>query len=157
MKNRIYKIKDKILVRGNENELTKYEVLVKEENGSVVLKERVNGEVKSIAGGSSTSNFTLDVSQGGGESSIESTLYFFPEIAVANFTDKIVLALTMDGDTLPIELLKTNEYEYDGNLEYVYQGSFFISGSVSVVNFLFSTQPNSSKMLAYVLLGNLVG
>jgi hypothetical protein len=60
MKNRIYKIKDKILVRGNENELTKDEVLVKEENGSVVLKERVNGQVRSIAGGSeSNSNFLV--------------------------------------------------------------------------------------------------
>lgn len=49
-KNRIYKIKDKILVRGNENKLTEDEILVKEENGSVVLKERVNGEVKSVAG-----------------------------------------------------------------------------------------------------------
>lgn len=48
MKNRIYKIKDKILVQGNENELTENEVLVKEENGSVVLKERVNDEVKDI-------------------------------------------------------------------------------------------------------------
>lgn len=48
MKKRVYKIKDKILVRGNENELTEDEVLVKEENGSVVLKERVNGEVKGI-------------------------------------------------------------------------------------------------------------
>lgn len=52
MKNRIYKIKDKILVQGNENKLTENEILVKEENGYVVLKERVNGEVKSIAGGS---------------------------------------------------------------------------------------------------------
>lgn len=51
MKNRVYKIKDKILVQGNENELTENEVLVKEENGSVILKERVNGEIKSIAGG----------------------------------------------------------------------------------------------------------
>lgn len=50
-KNRIYKIKDKILVQGNENELTENELLVKEENDSVVLKERVNGEVKSISGG----------------------------------------------------------------------------------------------------------
>jgi hypothetical protein len=48
MKNRVYKIKDKILVQGNENELTKNEILVKEENDSVVLKERVNGEVKDI-------------------------------------------------------------------------------------------------------------
>lgn len=48
MKNRVYKIKDKILVRGNENELTKDEILVKEENDSVVLKERVNGQVKDI-------------------------------------------------------------------------------------------------------------
>jgi hypothetical protein len=52
MKNRVYKIKDKILVQGNENELTENEVLVKEQNGSVILKERVNGEIKSIAGGS---------------------------------------------------------------------------------------------------------
>lgn len=52
MKNRVYKIKDKILVQGNENKLTENEVLVKEENGSVILKERVNGEIKSIAGGS---------------------------------------------------------------------------------------------------------
>lgn len=51
MKNRVYKIKDKILVRGNENELTKDEVLVKEENGSVVLKERVNGEVINVVVG----------------------------------------------------------------------------------------------------------
>lgn len=51
-KNRIYKIKDKILVQGNENKLTENEILVKEENGSIVLKERVNGEVKSIAGSS---------------------------------------------------------------------------------------------------------
>lgn len=72
MKNRIYKIKDKILVQGNENELTKDEVLVKEENGSVVLKERVNGEVKDIVikGGNSTtteinvsSNSTLGQSE----------------------------------------------------------------------------------------------
>ena len=61
MKNRVYKIKDKILVQGNENELTKDEVLVKEENGSVVLKERVNGEVKDIVvkGGSDTPTATL--------------------------------------------------------------------------------------------------
>ena len=60
MKNRIYKIKDKILVQGDENLLKENEVLVKEENDSVVLKERVNGEVKSIAGSSeSNSNFLV--------------------------------------------------------------------------------------------------
>ena len=48
MKKRIYTINNKILVKGNENELTKDEVLVKEENGSVVLKERVNGKVVNI-------------------------------------------------------------------------------------------------------------
>jgi hypothetical protein len=48
MKNRVYKIKDKILVRGNENELTKDEVLVKEENGSILLKERVNGQIINV-------------------------------------------------------------------------------------------------------------
>lgn len=62
MKNRVYKIKDKILVRGNENELTKDEVLVKEENGSIVLKERVNGEVKDIVvKGNDTPTATLTV------------------------------------------------------------------------------------------------
>ena len=55
MKKRVYKIKDKILVQGDENLLTEDEVLVKEENGSVLLKERVNGEVKDIVGGGSTS------------------------------------------------------------------------------------------------------
>ena len=40
MKNRIYKIKDKILVQGDENLLKENEILVKEENDSVVLKER---------------------------------------------------------------------------------------------------------------------
>ena len=60
MKNRIYKIKDKILVRGNENELTEDEVLVKEENGSVVLKERVNGEVINVVVGGATLKY-IDV------------------------------------------------------------------------------------------------
>lgn len=48
MKKRVYKIKDKILVQGDENLLNEDEVLVKEENDSVILKERVNGNVKDI-------------------------------------------------------------------------------------------------------------
>lgn len=71
MKNRVYKIKDKILVQGNENELTENEVLIKEQNGSIILKERVNGEVKNITEGS-TKIKTKDIQvQPGSESEID--------------------------------------------------------------------------------------
>ena len=56
MKKRVYKIKDKILVQGDENLLTEDEVLVKEENGSVLLKERINGEIKNVVADGGSSN-----------------------------------------------------------------------------------------------------
>ena len=79
MKKRVYKIKDKILVQGDENLLTEDEVLVKEENGSVVLKERVNGEV-------------INIVTGGGDSNIEDMLAYY-DLSPLTLEDGAGLAL----------------------------------------------------------------
>jgi hypothetical protein len=49
MKKRIFTVKDKILVKGDENKLNNNEILVEDEGTLLVLKERVNGKIKTIS------------------------------------------------------------------------------------------------------------
>ena len=57
MKKRIYKINNKNLVTGNPNEVTKNEILAKENNdGTVELSHRNNGTLKTLGSGGNGGN-----------------------------------------------------------------------------------------------------
>lgn len=137
MKNRIYKIKDKILVQGNENKLTENEILVKEENGSVVLKERVNGEVKSIAGGGNliTKNVTIGGSPNGNGSDFAGGT-FVKEITLTDFieiknSNKLNISLpVMNGVVL--SMLKN----YEDTESVTFSGSEYTTSHFSIYSCL---------------------
>lgn len=52
MKRKIDKIKNKRLVMGDINNLSSNEILVEQKGDTISLKERVNGEIKEVSGGS---------------------------------------------------------------------------------------------------------
>lgn len=61
MKRKIGELFNKPLVQGNENVLSSNEILVEQKGDTINLKERVNGGVKVISGGSSGGNTGGDV------------------------------------------------------------------------------------------------
>lgn len=97
--------KGKRLVTGDENEMTQHEILLKEEDGKVVMKERgTDGTIQEIGsssnGGSSSSAYTgfslMYYWQGSYENRTGSTLISVKTIRNADFTefDKIVDTLS---------------------------------------------------------------
>lgn len=51
MKKRLYRVKNKILVQCNEEELLEHEILVKQDTSKISLKERINGKIVDITNG----------------------------------------------------------------------------------------------------------
>lgn len=51
MKKRLYKVKNKILVQCNEEELLEHEILIKQDTSKISLKERINGKIVDITNG----------------------------------------------------------------------------------------------------------
>lgn len=55
MKRKVGKLFNKPIVQGNENVLSSNEILVEQKGNTFSLKERVNGEIKEVSGGSASS------------------------------------------------------------------------------------------------------
>lgn len=80
MKRKVGELFNKPIVQGNENVLSSNEILVEQKGNTFSLKERVNGEIKEVSGGSFSGSGVssieyLDVS--GVNRHIKQTLLFF--------------------------------------------------------------------------------
>ena len=125
MKKRVYKIKNKILVQSNENELTEDEILVKEENGSVLLKERVNGEVFNIVvkGGNPTPT-EVSVNASSETLSISTNVMVFTlddefDVSTLHAPTKLNITMNVDNQQIIISLyiLAVNGGAFSGYIE----------------------------------------
>lgn len=123
MKKRIFTVKDKILVKGDENKLNNNEILVEDEGALLVLKERVNGKIKTI---SKSSKEALNLQVTTGEPSTSTATNTTYTIDLGNAWSSEYDVLTMNVLDCDVTFTKIAEGE-TGNKNVVIYCGFYVT------------------------------